>query len=71
MTADVLAVASEKVSAGPLGLLVVVLMMGATVLLVRNMNDRLRRLPREFPPPRELPADGARPDDDRPDASRP
>ena len=64
MNADLLAVASEKVSAGPLGLLVVVLMMGATVLLVRNMNDRLRRLPREFPPP---PA----PDDDRPDPSRP
>ena len=50
MTADVLALASDEVSAGPLGLLVVVLMMIATVLLVRNMNSRLRRLPREFPP---------------------
>jgi hypothetical protein len=26
-------------------------MLIATVLLIRNMNGRLRRLPREFPPP--------------------
>jgi hypothetical protein len=51
MTPALLALASDEVSAGPLGLLVVVLMMIATVLLVRNMNSRLRRLPREFPPP--------------------
>jgi hypothetical protein len=51
MSSDLLALASDEVSAGPLGLLVVVLMMIATVLLVRNMNSRLRRLPREFPPP--------------------
>ena len=44
-----LAVDAEDVSAGPLGLLVVVLMIIATVLLIRNMNARLRRLPREFP----------------------
>jgi hypothetical protein len=44
-----LAVDAEDVSAGPLGLLVVVLMILATVLLIRNMNARLRRLPREFP----------------------
>ena len=49
LVADVLAVDAEDVSAGPLGLLVVVLMIIATVLLVRNMNARLRRLPREFP----------------------
>ena len=47
----VLAVDAEDVSAGPLGLLVVVLMIVATVLLIRNMNARLRRLPREFPEP--------------------
>jgi len=47
----VLAVASDRVSAGPLGLLVVVLMILATVFLIRNMNARLRRLPREFPDP--------------------
>jgi len=35
--------------AGPIGLLVVVLLGLATVLLIRNMNSRLRRLPREFP----------------------
>ena len=48
-TALLLAVDAEDVSAGPLGLLVVVLMIIATVLLIRNMNARLRRLPREFP----------------------
>ena len=40
------------------GLLVVVLMILATVLLIRNMNARLRRLPREFP---EQPQDDGRP----------
>ena len=39
----------SKLSAGPLGLLVVVLMGVATVLLIRNMNGRLKRLPRAFP----------------------
>ena len=37
--------------AGPLGLLLVVLLIVATVLLIRNMNARLRRLPSEFPDP--------------------
>ena len=58
MTPVLLAVDAEDVSAGPLGLLVVVLMIIATVLLVRNMNARLRRLPREFP---EQPQDEGRP----------
>lgn len=49
MTPVLLAVDAEDVSAGPLGLLVVVLMILATVFLIRNMNARLRRLPREFP----------------------
>ncbi len=49
MSGVLLAVDAEDVSAGPLGLLVVVLMILATVLLIRNMNARLRRLPREFP----------------------
>ena len=49
LVVDVLAVDAEDVSAGPLGLLVVVLMILATVFLIRNMNARLRRLPREFP----------------------
>ena len=63
----VLAVVSDEVSAGPLGLLVVVLMILATVLLIRNMNARLRRLPREFPDQqRPDPESGTPPD--RPDA---
>ena len=49
MTPALLAVEAEDVSAGPLGLLVVVLMIIATVFLIRNMNARLRRLPPEFP----------------------
>ena len=58
MTPLLLAVDAEDVSAGPLGLLVVVLMILATVFLIRNMNARLRRLPREFPDQTQ--------DDDRP-----
>ncbi len=46
-----LAVDADRVSAGPLGLLVVVLMILATVFLIRNMNARLRRLPKQFPDP--------------------
>ncbi|MBM2623461.1 hypothetical protein JIG36_49005 [Actinoplanes sp. LDG1-06] len=34
---------------GPMGLFVIVLMSIATVLLIRNMNKRLRRLPDSFP----------------------
>ena len=49
MTPVLLAVDADRVSAGPLGLLVVVLMVLATVFLIRNMNARLKRLPREFP----------------------
>ncbi|MFI5935542.1 hypothetical protein [Actinoplanes sp. NPDC051494] len=35
--------------AGPMGLFVIVLMSIATVLLIRNMNKRLRQLPDSFP----------------------
>lgn len=51
----------EEVSAGYIGLLVVVLLGVATVLLIRNMNARLRRLPRSF--------DEVTPPDDEPDES--
>ena len=34
--------------AGPMGLFVIVLLVIATVLLIRNMNKRLRRLPDSF-----------------------
>jgi hypothetical protein len=35
--------------AGPMALLIIVLLAIATVLLIRNMNARLRRLPDRFP----------------------
>jgi hypothetical protein len=38
--------------AGPMGLFVIVLLSIATVLLIRNMNKRLRRLPDSFADPR-------------------
>ena len=56
-----LAVDADRVTAGPLGLLVVVLMVLATVFLIRNMNARLKRLPREFPDPGAGERDGTRP----------
>jgi hypothetical protein len=47
-TATVLLAADDGVSAGYLGLLVVLLLCVATALLIRNMNARLRRLPKSF-----------------------
>ena len=35
--------------AGPMGLFLIVLLAIATILLIRNMNARLRRLPDRFP----------------------
>ena len=46
-----LAVDALRVSAGPLGLMFVLLMFVATVFLIRNMIGRLKKLPPEFPPP--------------------
>ncbi len=46
-----LGVADDQVSAGPLGFLVLVLIGLATFLLIRNMNARLKRMPRSFDPP--------------------
>lgn len=64
--------------ASPLGLLVVVLLLIATLLLVRSMNKHLRKVPESFDPQRsepdqaaddgavgfdsEPPTDGTRPD---------
>ncbi len=45
--------AGAGASAGPLGLLVVLLIGVATVLLIRNMNGRLKRLPPSFEEPAE------------------
>jgi hypothetical protein len=47
--------------AGPLGLLVVLLLGVAVVLLIRSMNKRLRHLPERFPPPPEEDAPPAPP----------
>ena len=52
----VLAVQGDGQDTGPIGLLIVVLLGITTVLLIRNMNGRLKRLPREFPD-QERPAD--------------
>jgi hypothetical protein len=49
--------------AGPMGLFLIVLLATATVLLIRNMNARLRRLPERFPD-QQPPADPA-PGDER------
>lgn len=59
MTA-VLAAADVSKAAGPIGLLVIVLLGIATVLLIRNMDKRVKRLPSEFPPP-ERPSKDATP----------
>jgi hypothetical protein len=45
--------------AGPLGLLIIVLLSIATVLLIRNMNKRLRKLPASFEDPGAADADAA------------
>lgn len=37
--------------AGPMGLFLILLLATATILLIRNMNSRLRRLPDRFPAP--------------------
>ena len=49
MSLLLLAVEEEDVSAGPIGLVILLLMLLATFLLIRNMNSRIKRLPREFP----------------------
>jgi hypothetical protein len=41
--------------AGPTGLLIILLLVVGTILLIRNMNSRLRRLPDRFPQPTEPP----------------
>jgi hypothetical protein len=49
--------------AGPIGLVIILLLAIGTVLLIRNMNARLRRLPERFPTQPEEPR---RPSDDEP-----
>ena len=43
------AVEEEDIGTGPIGLLIILLMLIATALLIRNMNTRIKRLPPEFP----------------------
>jgi hypothetical protein len=47
--------------AGPMGLFIILLLAVATVLLIRNMNTRLRRLPERFPAPGEEPTEPGAP----------
>ena len=42
--------AADEISAGGLGLLIVVLLGVATVFLIRNMTNRIKRLPPTFTP---------------------
>jgi hypothetical protein len=54
--------------AGPVGLLIIVLLAIATALIVRDMNKRLKRLPESFPDSRDVakprtPADDSEPVD--------
>jgi hypothetical protein len=49
----VIVAAAPNGAAGPLGLLIVLLIGVALVLLIRNMNGRLRRLPTSFDEPRD------------------
>ena len=56
--------AAPSGTAGPLGLLIVLLIGVALVLLIRNMNGRLRRLPPSFEdpePPQHEPDEADRP----------
>jgi hypothetical protein len=53
--------------AGPLGLLIIVLLAIGTVLLIRNMNKRLKRLPERFPDQPSDPPSAAHSDEDQPE----
>ena len=55
-----LSVEESDVGAGPFGLLILLLMLVATFLLIRNMSARIKRLPPEFPE-QDRPEDGSPP----------
>ncbi len=51
--------------AGPTGLVIILLLAVGTVLLIWNMNSRLRRLPERFPNQEErTPEDESKPEDE-------
>ena len=63
MTGLLLAVTDDgSGNPGPVPLLIVLLLLVATVLLIRNMSGRIKRLPPSFPDEQQEP-DG---DEDRP-----
>ena len=45
-------VTEEDIGGGPYGLVILLLLLIATFLLIRNMNGRIKRLPKEFPAPK-------------------
>jgi hypothetical protein len=53
--------------AGPTGAFIIALLMVATVLLIRNMNSRIRRLPARFPDQPDPPSEGM---SDKPDSGQ-
>ncbi|MBE1484899.1 hypothetical protein [Plantactinospora soyae] len=55
--------------AGPMGLFMITVLAIVTVLLIRNMNARLRRLPDRFPEQRADEADEADPTGSEPDGA--
>jgi hypothetical protein len=50
--------------AGPLGLVIILLLAIGTFLLIRNMNSRLKRLPERFPTDGEQQATAEKPADE-------
>lgn len=50
MNALLLAVVEEEdLNTGPIGLVIILIMLIATAFLIRNMNGRIKRLPPRFP----------------------
>lgn len=54
--------------AGPMGLLLIIILGVVTVLLIRNMSKRIKRLPSSFDGPGDLPDEGRTPSDAEPPA---
>lgn len=42
-------VEEEDLNTGPIGLVIILLMLIATAFLIKNMNGRIKRLPPSFP----------------------
>jgi hypothetical protein len=51
VTGALLAVAEDDVTAGPIGLVIMIVLGIALYFLFRGMNKRIRRLPPSFPDP--------------------